>query len=365
MSGRDGMRWRMLDTGLRRAAENLALNQALLGAHAEHGTSHTLRFLRFYPCALVGFHQDIGQEIREDYCREQGVEIQRRLTGGGAIYFDETALGWELYLDKKTLGTGDMAAISARICEAAANGIRRLGVDARYRPRNDIEVDGRKISGTGGSFDGDAILFQGTLLIDFDVEHMLRVLRVPAEKLSDKAIASAQDRVANLKSLLGYEPSLETVQSSLAAGFAEAFGIDLEPAEQLEQVEVEGFREALAEIDTPEWVYQRDRPAASAPLREGFHRAAGGLIRAAVLVDESRDRLKQLWLTGDFFVHPRRMVADLEAALRDTRLSELEANVHAFFDRYPVEMLMLGRDDFVQAIRAALAESGPDQMTAT
>ena len=82
-----------------------------------------------------------------------------------------------------------------------------LGVDAQFRPRNDIEVDGRKISGTGGAFDGDALMYQGTLLIQFDVEKMLRVLRIPAEKLSDKAIASARERVANLADLLGEAPS--------------------------------------------------------------------------------------------------------------------------------------------------------------
>lgn len=360
MSDRDPHRWRVIDTGLRRAAENMALNRAILEAHEQGAIPHTLRFLRFEPSALLGFHQNVEQELRLDYCREQGIAVQRRITGGGALYFDQTQIGWELYLDKRFLGTADMTEISRRICEAAADGIRRLGVDAQFRPRNDIEVDGRKISGTGGAFDGDSILFQGTLLVEFDVEKMLRVLKIPAEKLSDKAIASARERVANLAELLGAAPPLSEVRTHMTAAFADRFGVHFESATALTDAEQALYREALAEIDTEEWIYQHNRPDSDAQLRAGIHRCSGGLMRAHVAVDRPRERIKQLWITGDFFVNPRRMVPDLEAALRDTPMKDLRDNVQRFFDGYPVEMLMLQRDDFIAVIEDALARSEPD-----
>lgn len=352
---RDAKTLRVLDTGLRRAAENMALNRALLESHQAGTSPHTLRFLRFTPSALLGFHQDVEQELRTDYCAEHGIDIQRRITGGGAIYFDETQIGWELYLDKAFLGTADMGAIARKICEAAAEGISALGVDARYRPRNDIEVDGRKISGTGGAFDGDSIMYQGTLLIDFDVERMLRVLRIPAEKLSDKAIESARDRVANLKDLLGGNmPSFDEVQKRLAESFSRAFDVKLEWADAMNAAEEGAFQEALAEIDTPEWIYQHNRPATDATMREAITRSQGGTMRVGVAVDPARNQLKQLWITGDFFVKPQRLVVDLEGALRNTPIEALEANVKAFFEAHPAEMLMLTPEDFVTAIRAAL-----------
>jgi len=354
---RDPKTLRVIDTGLRRAAENLALNRALLEAHQEGASPHTLRFLRFTPCALVGFHQSVEQELRSDYCQEQGIDIQRRITGGGAIYFDPTQIGWELYLDKRFLGTAEMPLIAQRICEAAARGISALGVDARFRPRNDIEVDGRKVSGTGGAFDGDSILYQGTLLIDFDVERMLRVLRIPAEKLSDKAISSARERVANLKDLLGELPSFETVQQRLAASFAEAFDVNLQWDDALNPTEEARFAEALREMDTPEWIFQHDRPAAEAGMLEGLHKSPGGLMRAALALDHARDRIKQVWITGDFFVKPGRTVIDLEASLRDTPVQELENNIRHFFARNPAEMLMLSPDDFLTVLRNALAKT--------
>ncbi|WP_090204811.1 lipoate--protein ligase family protein [Ectothiorhodospira magna] len=350
---------RVLDTGLRRAAENIALNRTLLECHQAGDSPHTLRFLRFTPCALVGFHQNVEQALRVDHCRAEGIHIQRRITGGGAIYFDPGQIGWELYVDRRFLGTAHMGEIARRICEAAADGIRRLGVDARYRPRNDIEVDGRKISGTGGAFDGNAIMYQGTLLIDFDVERMLRVLRIPAEKCSDKAIASARERVTNLRALLGEPPPLARVQSALAGAFAEAFQVELVPVDDLNPREQPHFAQALAEIDREDWVYQRHRPAGGMPLLEAVHRCPGGLMRAGVMLDEARDIIRQVWITGDFFVNPRRMLVDLEASLKETPVAELEANIHRFFDAYRVEMLMLSREDFLQVLRKALDSRDP------
>lgn len=348
------MQWRVIDTGLRRAAENMALNRALLESRQADEIPSTLRFLRFTPCALLGFHQSAEQELNLDYCAANGVDVQRRITGGGAIYFDQTQLGWELYLHKRDLGTADMTVITRRICEAAARGISALGVNAVFRPRNDIEVDGRKISGTGGAFDGDALMYQGTLLIQFDVEKMLRVLRIPAEKLSDKAIASARERVANLADLLGSVPSLESVQASMMAAFAQEFGVEFVPGD-LHAAEQARYQQALTEIDTPDWVDLVQKPQSDRPLLEAVQKFAGGLLRVRVAYDKPTERIKQVWFTGDVFLQPKRTLADLEAHLRDSLLERLDDNVKTFFSGRQVDMLGLSPDDFATVIKAAVA----------
>lgn len=348
--------WRVIDTGLRNAAENIAINQTMLEARQQRLIPNTLRFLRFTPSALLGFHQSPEQELRVDYCTAHGIAIQRRITGGGAIYFDETQIGWELYLDRATLGTADMLAIARRICEIAADGIGALGVDARFRARNDIEVDGKKIAGTGGAFDGDAILYQGTLLVEFDIERMLRVLRIPAEKLSDKAIASARERVTNLKDLLGTAPPLAQVRSALTDAFARGFDVAFETASDLSAPEKEKFAQALIAIDNPEWVFAHKRPAGEAPLVEGLHKSAGGLIRVCLIVDPIKQRIKQAWFSGDFFVNPKRLVADLEAVLRDSSLHDYAATMRRFFAASAAEMLLLRGEDFIAAVENAVRE---------
>lgn len=346
-------RWRLIDTGLRSAAENIALNRALLDARKNGESPDTLRFLQFTPSALLGLHQSAEQELNLDYCKEQGIAVQRRISGGGAIYFDQTQIGWELYLGRRSLGTANLEEVTRRICEAAAMGIRALGVDAQFRPRNDIEVGGRKISGTGGVFDGEGLMFQGSLLVQFDVEKMLRVLRIPAEKLSDKALSSARERVASLADLLGYAPPLARVRSALSSGFSQAFSVSLASG-GLSGLEQAYFESALREIDTPEWVGLVSRPASELPLREAVAKFPGGLLRVALSYDENRRRIAQVWFTGDFFVMPARTINDLEAALKQVAEDRLESTVHAFFHGRDVEMLQLQPQDFVATVRRAI-----------
>ena len=348
--------WRLLDTGLRSAAQNIALNRALLEARQADEIPNTLRFLRFEPSALIGFHQSPGQELNLVYCHEHGIAVQRRITGGGAIYFDETQIGWELYLHRRDLGTSDMQAIARRICEAAARGISRLGVEAKYRPRNDIEVEGRKISGTGGAFDGDALMYQGTLLIRFDVEKMLRTLRIPAEKLSDKAIASARERVANLSELLGHAPELEQVKSCLADAFASEFGVTFQAGE-LSTKEEQRYAQALAEIDSADWVHMLNRPQSETPMLEAQRKFPGGMVRAVVSYDRARQWIKQVFFYGDFFVQPKRTIADLEACLRDMGANSLERRVDEFFASRSVDLLGLRAADFALVVREALRQA--------
>ena len=160
--------WRLLDTGQRSAAENMCLDEAILMARAEGVIPNTLRFLEFRPgCVLVGYHQDPDSEIRADFCRQAAIEVNRRITGGGALYFGDGVLGWEFIADKES-GPRDVLALYRKLCTATIEGLRILGVDASFRPVNDIEVEGRKISGTGGTEVRGAFLFQGTLLVDLD-----------------------------------------------------------------------------------------------------------------------------------------------------------------------------------------------------
>lgn len=349
-----GKTWRVIDTGLRPAAENIALNRALLEARQASEIPNTLRFLRFRPSALLGYHQSAEQELDLDYCRANNITVQRRITGGGAIYFDETQIGWELYLTKDTLGCADMEQIARRVCEAAARGISALGVEARYRPRNDIEVEGKKISGTGGAFEGNALMYQGTLLLRFDVEKMLRVLRIPAEKFSDKMISSARERVTNLADLLEQVPDLEVVKAALTGAFAKEFGVSFAPGD-LAAVELARYQDALAEIDHQDWVNLIDRPAADMPILQASRKFPGGLLRVSLAFDARAGRIRQVWFSGDFFVSPKRMVADLEAALRNVPLDGVEEIIRGFFAQQQVDMLMLTPDDFASVIRQAVA----------
>ena len=218
--------FRVIDTGIRGGRANIAFDQALIEAHKAGRIPDTIRFLRFRPSALVGIHQILSHEVRLDYCRSQGHRgrsphhgRRRSLSRRGP---DRMGARVRSRQPRRDRPRGD----DATDLRSAALGLNKLGVPARYRPRNDIEVDGRKISGTGGFFDGDTLFYQGTLLIDFDPAKMIAALKVPVEKLAKRDLDSARQRVITMREILGDElPDLATIYRGLLEGFAEGLGI--------------------------------------------------------------------------------------------------------------------------------------------
>jgi lipoate-protein ligase A len=341
---------------LRPAAQNVALNRALLEARQAEEIPSTLRFLRYAPCALLGCHHSAEQEINLDYCAANRIVIQRRMTGGAAIFLDENQMGWELYLHRRDVGAAGMRAVSKRICHAAATAVSAFGTDARFRPPADIEVDGRKIAAVGAVFDGDALLFQGTLFVDMDVEKMLRVLRLPAAGLSDAVLSCARERVSSLAELIGRKPDAGLVKRYFTEAFESEFDAEFSEGD-LTLSEHARYRLALSEMDTPGWVNFVTRPASAVPVLEGVRECSGGLLRASVIFDPETRTIRRIWFTGDLSVQPRRIIADLEAALHDLPVERLARKVERFFANQPGAQRSVAPADFVYAVQLALGQA--------
>jgi lipoate-protein ligase A len=347
--------FRVIDTGIREGRRQIAFDQALIEARQAGAIPDTIRFLRFPPTVLVGRHQALAREVRVDYCRAHGIGLARRITGGGAIYFDEGQLGWSLVFDRATLGIATLGELARRICEAAAAGLSTLGIDARYRPRNDIEVGGRKLSGTGGFFDGDTLFYQGTVLIDLDPARMVAALNVPEAKLARRGLDSAAARVVTLKELLGTAPAIAAVQEALLAGFARHLGIMPVRGAITGGEEAAALRHHDEEIGTDAFVSEIDNPGAGGEVLAGIYAGAGGTVTAYVRLEG--ERIREVLLTGDFFVTPPRTVFDLEAALRGVPRGEVRAAVEGFFARAGVGLLSAAPGDFATAIEAAMGNT--------
>jgi lipoate-protein ligase A len=353
-----GKPFRVIDTGLRGGRANIAFDRALIEAREAGRVPDSIRFLRFSPSALIGIHQILSDEVRVDYCRQHDIEIVRRITGGGSIYLDEGQIGWELVCDRLALGSSDLSEVARRICEAIALGLNKLGVPAHYRPRNDIEVDGRKISGTGGFFDNSLLLYQGTLLVDFDPAKMISCLKVPAAKLAKRGLDSAEQRIITMREVLGDRvPDLPVIYEALLAGFAEVLGITPEWGNitpQEEQLASHAFDE---EIGSDAYVRMLDTPVGDDNLVSGAVTGAGGTIRTDIRLEgPRRNRIGAVLITGDFFVTPPRLIFDLEAALRGLYIAEAGSAVEAFFASRPANGLSVGAGDFRRAIETALSQ---------
>ncbi|MDH3621197.1 MAG: lipoate--protein ligase family protein, partial [Gammaproteobacteria bacterium] len=300
---------------------------------------------------------DLSREIDLDFCAGNGIGTVRRVTGGGAIYLDEGQLGWELVFHRASLGIANLPDLAAAICNAAAAGLRELGVKAKFRPRNDIEVDGRKISGTGGFFDGDILIYQGTVLVDMNAAQMVRALNIPEAKVAKHDLDSAEQRVVTLKELLGDDlPDMATIKSALIEGFTGVLGISAENGEITEAEETLAKQYFDEEIGGEEFLREIDNPGGADELLEGTHTGPGGTINAYVKLEgPTLGILQRALITGDFFVTPPRVVFDLEAALVGTRLEDVETTITKFFEETSIEMLSVSAEDFITAINDALA----------
>lgn len=346
--------FRVIDTGVRDGRLQIAFDQALIELHKDGAAPDTIRFLRFPPTVLVGRHQAVSHEVRLDHVRAKGWGLVRRITGGGAIYLDEGQLGWELVFHRRSLPLARLDAYARAICEAVAAGLSKaFAIDARFRPRNDIEVDGRKLCGTGGFFDGDTLIYQGTVLIDLDPQAMLAGLRVPQAKLDKRALHSLSQRVVTLSELLGKAPSVASVQRAVLDGLEAGLGIVAAPGPIGDAEEALAAKLWREEIGTDDFVFEIDAPGGP-DVRSASHTGAGGTVTVFLRLDNSATpRIRDALITGDFFVTPPRIVYDLEAALRGVAAAEVSTTVASFFCTAKADMLSLSPADFATAIEAA------------
>jgi len=350
--------FRVLDTGVMEGRLNIAIGQAIVDAHRAGRVPDTLRFLRFPPTALVGRHQALGQEINLAYCRENNIGTARRITGGGAIFMEPGLLGWELAFHRDTLGVRSLPELTRAICEAVADGISRLGVEARFRPRNDIEVDGRKISGTGGFFDGDTLFYQGTVLVDMDPGVMVSALRVPKAKLEKRQLDSAAQRVVTLRELLGAgTPELDEIQAALTQAFSDRFDLAMARGELSDDERAEADLLYREEIGTDEFVGGIEEPPAARGDLAGRQVCPGGTITSYLRLEgPAQNRIRGALITGDFFITPPRVVYDLEARLRGVYLDDVPEVVRTFFNEAETEVLSVSAEDFIASLQNALAD---------
>jgi lipoate-protein ligase A len=215
---------RIIDTGVKPARWNIAVTAALTELHRAGTIPDTFRFHRYPRAVLLGRHQSLEGAIHADRCVASGVEIARRVTGGGAVYMSPGVLAWDLVINRTRFGRNFDEA-SEFIGSVFVKGLRRLGLAAQFRAPNDIIVDGRKVSGSSGAFDGPTLIHQGTVVLAVDRSEMASVLRARHGEIAPAA------RVANLAEFLGRVPAVDEVKDALVIALRQALGVAVQHSE--------------------------------------------------------------------------------------------------------------------------------------
>ena len=279
------------------------------------------------PYVCVGYHQHGSRDVDRAFCEAHDILVGRRLVGGGAVLLDPGQVFWHLVMPRTA---EPIERLYARLLRAPVRAYQDMGIAAEHRPVNDIVVGRRKIGGTGAVTLDQATVLVGSLMFDFDVALMARVLRVPSEKFRDKMVASLEEYMTTMRRELGADiPSRAAATALLVRAFSEQLGETVERG-RLADAEREEVRRYASLLFDPAFVYQYEgfsEPGVKirdgVRLHEGLYKAPGGLIRVIFRVADGR--FDDVAVTGDFFVDPPDALSAVAAALVGTSAAAEES----------------------------------------
>jgi lipoate-protein ligase A len=309
------------------------------------------------PYVSIGYHQYLEKEIDTAYCQKKGIPIIRREVGGGTVFLDKDQLFFQCVFprDKAPLRVDRLYKY---FLQPAVNTYRSLGVDADYRPVNDIQVDEKKISGTGAGRVGDASVVVGNIIFDFNYGEMSRVLHLSSEGFRDKVHDSMQMYMTTLRRELGHLPDRARVKEILIKEFEELLGArlqkdDLTPDEQrmLDKLD--------KKFTDPNWLYEKGgkvndwvKISTDVFVTESNYQTPGGLIR--IILRRKNDAIDDIVISGDFHFQPREDLKNLEDQLLGQPLEAglLLGIIESFYRKKAIQSPGISPEDMVGTILA-------------
>ena len=279
------------------------------------------------PSVIIGLNQNAYSEVNLKYLEENGINLVRRVTGGGAVYHDLQNLNYTIVspICHPERSEGSMERSEGSTPAPIVAALRQLGVPAELTGRNDIFVEGRKVSGYARRVSKRQEIIHGTLMYDVDIDTLTHVLDTPGSKLNAKGIGSVKSRVANLKDYLPGFKSLDEVQAALQDILASG-----DPQMELTESQLNEVRiMAETKFSTWDFIYGRSRET-------GIARTASlpcGTVSVEVCLDHGL--ITSISFYGDFlFGEPVQELSSILTGLRYDRPSIYESLMKADVSRF-------------------------------
>ncbi|MFN2113363.1 MAG: lipoate--protein ligase, partial [Anaerolineales bacterium] len=297
------------------------------------------------PYVCIGCHQNARLVIDLEYTEEQGIPVFRREVGGGAVFLDGNQLFYQLVLRSDHPQVPPKKAdFYRKYLEPVVQTYRAFGVDAVYKPVNDILYQHQKISGNGAAEINDMVILVGNFILDFDYQTMSQCLRVPDEKFRDKVYKTLQENLTTIKHVTGKIPDTELIAEDLIGRYIPLLGshpIQYQADDQL----LAKADEIFARMHTDDWLFENDNRIAeeSVKIREGVYviqqayKAPGGLIQVSAVKEDGI--LRDVHLSGDFFFYPAEDLVGLEDALENLPADQevIREAIQEYYLEYNIE----------------------------
>lgn len=247
-----------------------------------------LMLWRNEPAVVVGRYQNTVNEINQNYIKENGINVIRRMTGGGAVYHDLGTLCYSFIMRNVVPEEASFADFAVPVLKA----LEKLGVKGKISGRNDLLIEDAKFSGTAMSLYKKNLLFHGTILYDTDLSVLTNALHVRKDKFSSKGIKSVRSRVTNIRSYLPESMKIEDFKEILKQSLQddmhyEEYRPSQEDINKIMLLSIEKYKNW-------EWNYGKN-PEAEMYNRKKF---TGGELEVYIDVNESR--ITNCKIFGDF-----------------------------------------------------------------
>lgn len=243
--------WQLVHAGPQSPALHMALDEVITDEVAAGRRAPTLRVWEWAsPAVVIGRFQSLRNEVDPDGAARHGIEVVRRITGGGAMFIEPgNTITYSLSAPESLVAGMSFEQSYAFMDAWVLEALRTLGIEAWYQPLNDIASKAGKIAGAAQMRRGKAVLHHVTMAYDIDADKMLQVLRIGREKLSDKATQSANKRVDPLRSQTGLARA--EVIARMIDAFREAHGLSDDAVRPNELARAEAL--VLEKFATPAW----------------------------------------------------------------------------------------------------------------
>jgi lipoate-protein ligase A len=252
------LKWREILDGKANAALNMGTDEAILDAVAVGSSPPTLRLYTWSPSAVsIGRFQAYREVVDLEACRMRGVDLVRRITGGGSVYHGEGGeVTYSIVLEEKRLPGGDYVASFEYLLGGVIGTLRTLGLKADFARINDVVVNGRKISGSAQVRRNGAVLQHGTVLLEMDKEAAFGVLSVPKLKVVEKGLSEPGDRVTSIVAE-GVRIDVPRLYRELEDGFSNALGADMAEGRLSEEESKAALMYSERRYSDPSWLESR------------------------------------------------------------------------------------------------------------